>query len=112
MRNLKNCFTDFIRFKIKALEEMILQRIKKYNDDVAEYDSNIKMTNEKIAQLKQTYEEIQGRYNVRQSDIDKYNDEQRILAVKRAFEQEQCRKATRIQVGCVCFLVVFYYNTY
>lgn len=82
---------------------MILQRIKKYNDDVAEYDLNIKMTNEKISQIRTTYEEIQGRYDVRQSEIDTYREEQRILAVKRAFEQEQCRKAIRIQVDSFIF---------
>lgn len=63
-------------------------------------DVEIKQLKEAIQDVKGKNEDITGKYDLRQIDINEYREEQRILEEKRKFEEKQCNSAIRIQVKC------------
>lgn len=67
--------------------------------DTTRYDDEIKVTKAKIDQLRMQYEVIQEGYVKRQLELDAYYERQRILNEQRAFEDELCRMAIRVQVN-------------
>lgn len=89
---------DFVNHRIKTLQDLIDDWMKKYQTDVSALDAQIKGVNEQILQKKQQSAEIKRKYDAMGKEIAIYREEQRLLAEKREFEMEQCRKATRIQV--------------
>lgn len=59
----------------------------------------IRQVKEAIQDIKSKNEDVTGKYDLRQIDINEYHEEQRILEEKRKFEEKQCNSAIRIQVN-------------
>lgn len=77
---------------------MISIWIERYAVETKEYDLNIKIAKENIAEIQLKNKHIKTKYDERQQEIDAYREEQRILAEKKQYEEKQCRTAIRIQV--------------
>lgn len=78
--------------------------MEKYHVDTTRFDADIKVAKEKIDQLRMQYDGIREIYDKRQVELDAYYEKQRILREQRAFEDELCRKAVRIQVSLLSFM--------
>lgn len=91
-------FSDFLTFQIGDLSKQIDHWMERYVKEVEELDTEIGQVNDAIQDVKSKNEDLTGRYDVRQSEIDEYREEQRILDEKRKFEEKQCNSAIRIQV--------------
>lgn len=66
--------------------------------EAEELDIEIGQLKDAIQDVKSKNEDITGKYDLRQVDINEYREEQRILEEKRKFEEKQCNSAIRIQV--------------
>lgn len=97
-------FVDFLKFQIDDLSKQIDNWIERYAIEVKELDVEIGQLKEAIQDVKSKNEDITGRYNLRQIDINEYREEQRILEEKRKFEEKQCNSAIRIQVNKIADL--------
>ncbi|XP_037036817.1 dynein regulatory complex protein 9 [Bradysia coprophila] len=92
-----NDIRNFLNFQIDDLSTQIDQWMERYVKEVQELDTEIGQVKDAIQDVKSKNEDITGRYDMRQSDIDEYREEQRILEEKRKFEEKQCNSAIRIQ---------------
>lgn len=89
---------DFLNFQIDALSKQVDDWTERYAKEAKELDVEIGQVNDAIQDVKSKYEDVTGRYDARQIDIDEYREEQRVLEEKRKFEEKQCKSAIRIQV--------------
>lgn len=96
--NERRKFSDFLNFQIEELAKQVEDWSERYVKEADELDVEIRQLNDAIQDVKSKNEDITGRYNVRQMDINEYREEQRILEEKRKFEEKQCNSAIRIQV--------------
>lgn len=83
--------------------------MERYAKEVEELDTEIGHINDAIQDVKSKNEDITGRYDMRQDDIDEYREEQRILEEQRQFEEKQCNSAIRLQVEIFWFHIGQYF---
>lgn len=92
-------FLDFLKFQIDELSEQIDEWMERYVKEAEELDVEIGQLKDAIQDVKSKNEDITGKYDVRQIDINEYREEQRVQEEKRKFEEKQCNSAIRIQVN-------------
>lgn len=73
--------------------------MERYVKEANELDIEIGQLKDAIQDVKSKNEDITGKYDLRQIDINEYREEQRILEEKRKLEEKQCNSAIRIQVS-------------
>lgn len=106
-------FPDFLKFQIDGLSKQIDDWMERYVKEAEELDIEIGQLKDAIQDIKSKNEDITGKYDLRQIDINEYHEEQRILEEKRKFEEKQCNSAIRIQVNLgIMSIEMFYANEF